>query len=113
MARSVCGSVYVLKPINTRSALGLRGRAAETAVIVRGNWKKKGKSIAWKGQVRTIDEWSEALDIPVKTIKARLRQKWDTDAVLSLPFPCGPVVRIKGKICALSALDKGSVETGR
>ena len=107
---SIYSSLYQLKPINTRSALGLRGCAAETAVIVRGNWKKKGKSIAWKGQVRTIDEWSEALGIPVKTIKARLRQKWDTDAVFSLPFPCGPVVRVKGKICARSSLDKGSAE---
>ena len=107
---SIYSSLYRLKPINRRSTLGLCGRAAETAVIVRGNWKKKGKSIAWKGQVRTIDEWSEALDIPVKTIKARLRQKWDTDSVLSLPFPCGPVVRVRGKICALSSSDKGSVE---
>lgn len=107
---AIYSCLFQLKPINTRSALGLRGRAAETAVIVRGNWKKKGKSIAWKGQVRTIDEWSEALGIPVKTIKARLRQKWDTDAVLSLPFPCGPVVRVKGKICARWSLDKGSAE---
>ena len=107
---SIYSSLYQLRPINTRSARGLRGHAAETAVIVRGSWKKKGKMIAWRGRVRTIDEWSEALGIPVKTIKARLRQKWDTDAVLSLPFPCGPVVRVRGKICARWSLDKGSAE---
>lgn len=43
------------------------------------------KTITYKGQTKTIDEWSEVSGIPAKRIWIRFRNKWDLDKLFNTP----------------------------
>lgn len=54
--------------------------------------------LAWRGESKTIDEWSKQTGIPVAAIKSRVSSRWSTEDVFGIPYPCGPTMKVEGRI---------------
>ena len=54
--------------------------------------------LSWRGESKTIAEWSVATGIPVAAIKSRVNSRWPTEDVFGIPYPCGPVMKVEGRI---------------
>jgi hypothetical protein len=48
-----------------------------------------GKELTWRGQTRTLAEWSELTGIPRETLGQRIRADWSAEAALTTPYRKG------------------------
>lgn len=58
----------------------------------------EASKISWQGERLTPAEWSARTGIPEGAIKVRVANKWHVDDVLSIPCPCGPTMKVEGRI---------------
>lgn len=57
------------------------------SVDIQQNNKRTSTHIAFKGEVKSIAQWSRVLDIPEETIRSRLMKGWTIDLALTTPSP--------------------------
>lgn len=67
-------------------------------VLASKNRMGETSKITWRGETKTVDEWSKRTGIPVSAIKGRISQRWVVEDVLGIPYPCGPIVKLDGRI---------------
>ena len=67
-------------------------------VLASKNRASESSKISWHGETKTVDEWSAATGIPVSAIKSRVSSRWPTEDVFVIPYPCGPVMKVEGRI---------------
>ena len=58
----------------------------------------EASKISWQGERLTPAEWSARTGIPEGAIKVRVANKWHVDDILSIPYPCGPTMKVEGRI---------------
>lgn len=65
------------------------------------NNKRNNIMIEWKGQTKTVSQWSEIVGLPIALIRERWKRGWDADRVLGEPKQIAETYTHDGKTLTL------------
>jgi len=59
--------------------------------------RRKNPLIRWQGQEKSAAEWSAITGMPRSAIVCRVNSGWDPEDAMTIPYPCGELVQVKGR----------------